>query len=681
MYPWESESNEDGADDYWFSHGRDVEYGGELVETLEARADERGVAQFVVQTDVSDIDYRYEVSAWINDEGGGSGSADGTFDVLRSSVRIKAKQEEYMLRQGRASTVRAQVVDIEGRPVANADVGVEVAEIVWRGSSRITANARRLRVRTGPNGWASIEVVPARDESLQVTLTATDPQGRRTMEVLYFYVLGGSWISPASTALEVLLDRASYAVGDTCVAAIRVGKPGGSALVTVEGERLYRSWVIEVKSEVTLLEIPVEAIHLPNAFVTVSRIHDARAEFAEREMLVDPTVRNLNVSVQPLRPAVKPGERVPIRIRTLNNRHEPVSAEVTLTVVDEAIYAVREDTAQILDEFYPVRYNTVSTVCSVVEAYLDSGAKEGGELPIRKEFKDTAAWFPTIKTDASGTATVEVTAPDNLTTWRCTAIAATERTEVGKGRGTFKVALPLSVQISVPEMVVEGDRVRLSATLRNETGVAQEVALRAIGSALSLEGDATQTVRVDNGASRTLTWWARVDKGLNGSFTVTAQSAGGSDGMTRPVSIQPRGTWRVEHKAGFVDEKKWSEKIDFVGERSDVGEMEIRFTPSLMAALTGSLDDLIDFPYGCTEQTMSRFLPAVAVLHATQALGLPPPPRAALIPEITKASLYRLANMQYYTGGWGWWGEQPDAWMTAIVLEGLAEAKRRGGVA
>lgn len=679
LYPWESASDEEEEYDYWYTHGDDLDYGGEWLETLEARSDEHGVATFTIPTERAEEDYRYELQVWVADEGGGSGQATASFDVLRAGVRIEARQEEYMLKSGERSTVRARVVDIEGRPVANAEVGVETAEVLWRRERKLTTNVNRSQSRTDRDGWATIEIVPKRDESLQVTLSATDARGRRTTEVLYYYVYGGAWVSPASTALEVVLDKARYSIGDTCVVAIRVGEPGGSALLTVEGERLYHSEVVEVSKEVTLVELPVQVAHLPNAFVAVSRIHNARAEFAEQEMLVDPTVRRLNVSVEPQKETVRPGERVPIRIQTLNDQGEPVSAEVTLTIVDEAIYAVHEDTKEILEEFYPVRYNAVSTVCSVVEAYLDSGPKEGGELPIRKEFKDTAAWFPAIRTDARGVATVEVTAPDNLTTWRCTALAATERTEVGKARGSFRVTLPLSVQISAPETVVEGDRVRLSATIRNETGTQQEVSVRAIGSAMTLEGNATQTVRVENGGSHTLTWWARVDQGLGGSFTVTAQSSGGSDGMTRQVSIQPRGTWRVEHKAGFVEEQEWSESITFVGERADVGEMEIRFTPSLAAALNASLDDMIDFPYGCAEQTMSRFLPAVAVLHATRALGLPPPPRASLIPEITQASLQRLANMQYHAGGWGWWAnDTPDAWMTAIVLEGLAEAKRRG---
>jgi uncharacterized protein YfaS (alpha-2-macroglobulin family) len=679
LYPWESESNEEAEDEYWFQHGAGFDDGGEWVTTMEARADERGMATFTFPTALADEDYRYQVHVWLSDEGGGSGDGEVTFDVLRSAVRIEAKQEEYILRRGQSSTVRARLVGLEGKPVANAEMEVEVAEIAWRRSHRITQNVKRSRVRTGHDGWAAIEVVPQMDESLQVTLVARDQQGRRTSELLYYYVHGGSWISPDSTALELILDKARYSVGDTCVAAIHVGTPGGSALVTVEGHRLYHSRVVEVASEITLVEIPVEAVHLPNAFVTVSRIYNGRPEFAEREMLVDPTVRKLFVSVEPQKNTAKPGERVPIRVRTLDDQGRPVSAEVTLTVVDEAIYSVVEDTKEILQEFYPVRYNAVSTACSIVEAFLDSGAKSGGELPIRKEFKDTAAWFPTIRTDENGEATVAVTAPDNLTTWRCTAVAATERTEVGKAKAQFRVTLPLSVQISAPEMVVEGDRVRLSAAVRNETGRAQEVAVRAIGSALSIEGEATQSLRVENGESRTLIWWARVDRGLSGSFTVTAQSAGGSDGMTQQVNIQPRGTWRVEHKSSFVEEQQWSEDITFIGERNDVGELEIRFTPSLVAALSGSLDDLIDFPYGCAEQTLSRFLPALAVNHALNALGLPPPPRASLIPEITEASLHRLKRMQSGEGGWGWWEQDdPDPWMTAIVLEGLGEARRFG---
>lgn len=678
LYPWEG-TNHDEGNDYWYTPTGDLDYGGEWLDSMEATTDDRGVATFIIPTEQSDVDYRYEVQAWIADEGGGAGEGKATFDVLRSAVRIETSQEEYMLRPGARSVIRARVVNLEGEPVLNAEIGVEVAEVVWGKGGRGVTNVKRSRSRTGTDGWAQIEFTAAGDESLQVTLVATDAGGRRTTETLYYYVYGGEWVSPTSTALEVMLDKARYSLGEKCMVAIRVSEPGGSALLTIEGDRLYHSQVVEVASEVTLVEFPVQALHLPNAFITVARIHNARFEFAEKEILVDPTVRKLGVSVEPQKRMARPGERVPILVRTLNERGEPVSAEVTLTVVDEAIYAVREDTQDILQQFYPVRYNAVSTACSVVEAFLDSGSKEGGELPIRKDFKDTAAWFPTIRTDANGIATVQVTAPDNLTTWRCTAIAATERTEVGKGKGAFRVALPLSVQVSAPEFVVEGDRVRLSATVRNETGTRQEVAVRAIGSLLFIEKDSAQTVRVENGASTTLTWWARVDKGTNGAFTVTAQSPGGSDGMTRQLSIQPRGTWRVQHLSAFVDGPEWSNRISVVGERTDVGEMEIRFTPSLVSALSGSLDDLIDFPYGCAEQTMSRFLPAVAVLHAMRALGLPPPPRASLLPEITEASLHRLAGMQYYAGGWGWWrNDTPDAWMTAIVLEGLAEAQRRG---
>src|SRR5262249_28954038 len=89
---------------------------------------------------------------------------------------------------------------------------------------------------------------------------------------------------------------------------------------------------------------------------------------------------------------------------------------------------------------------------------------------------------------------------------------------------------------------------------------------------------------------------------------------------------------------------------------------------------------LIGYPYGCTEQTMSRFLPDVLVQKMLKSNpGMLKPEQAAKLPEMVRNGLARLYKFQHKTGAWGWWeSDTDDAWMTAYVLYGLGSAKAQG---
>ena len=115
-----------------------------------------------------------------------------------------------------------------------------------------------------------------------------------------------------------------------------------------------------------------------------------------------------------------------------------------------------------------------------------------------------------------------------------------------------------------------------------------------------------------------------------------------------------------------------------------------------------ALPYLIDYPYGCTEQTMSRFLPAVITTRTLGDLGLKPETAANKIfggieqstaaathpggkhdlkelDEITRQSLDRLYKFQHADGGWGWWKDgDSDHFMTAYVVWGMTMARQAG---
>ncbi|MFN8595468.1 MAG: alpha-2-macroglobulin, partial [Anaerolineae bacterium] len=109
------------------------------------------------------------------------------------------------------------------------------------------------------------------------------------------------------------------------------------------------------------------------------------------------------------------------------------------------------------------------------------------------------------------------------------------------------------------------------------------------------------------------------------------------------------------------------------------GELTVKIDASLAAASTDALKYLEHFPYECTEQTISRFLPNVLTFRALKDLNLVEPELEANLKEQVGTGLQRLYNQQHADGGWGWWLEdKSDTTVSTYVVFGLVKAKQAG---
>jgi uncharacterized protein YfaS (alpha-2-macroglobulin family) len=147
--------------------------------------------------------------------------------------------------------------------------------------------------------------------------------------------------------------------------------------------------------------------------------------------------------------------------------------------------------------------------------------------------------------------------------------------------------------------------------------------------------------------------------------------------------------------------------------RPEQTKLTVRTSPSLSAAMTDALPYLLDYPYGCTELTLARFVPAVLTRRALQqaggvkledlaaartnlnaqqltadgkvdkdrlareaALQGRNPIYHTKVNEIIEVGLNRVRKMQHRDGGWGWWADDDSSvYMTAYVLNSLLDAK------
>ncbi len=305
-----------------------------------------------------------------------------------------------------------------------------------------------------------------------------------------------------------------------------------------------------------------------------------------------------------------------------------------------------------------------------------------GEMPVdsfpaarlRTDFRETAAWLPQLRAGADGIVNTAFKLPDSLTAFRLSAVALTRAAEIGTARVAIKVSLPLSVQVFVPRFAVESDALELAALIHNNTSEPREC-----DAAWEVEGfeivgtPASQHVSVPAGQS------VRVPLKVLASHPGSAKvrfRAGAADAEERELEIAPIGRAREIALTGAFDK---SHRLA-LPEGFVASDLRIGMTRGSAAQAMEGLAYLVDYPYGCVEQTMSRFLPAVVVKEAIQeGPATLPPEVAAKLPGAIAQGLARLYNFQHEDGGWGWW--EKDATnrnMTVYVAYGLACCKLTG---
>ena len=116
-----------------------------------------------------------------------------------------------------------------------------------------------------------------------------------------------------------------------------------------------------------VLDIPIQASYAPNVFLNVSYVKDGDMYTSDQRLVVPARDKMLNLEIISNKKEYKPRETASYTILARNADGAPVSgAEVSLGVVDEAIYSVAPDySGNIKSEFYGMRYNSVETHLSI----------------------------------------------------------------------------------------------------------------------------------------------------------------------------------------------------------------------------------------------------------------------------------------------------------------------------
>jgi hypothetical protein len=310
----------------------------------------------------------------------------------------------------------------------------------------------------------------------------------------------------------------------------------------------------------------------------------------------------------------------------------------------------------------------------------------------RSYFPDTMKWIAGVTTNAQGVAQIDQVLADSLTTWRLTARAVTRATEVGQTKTTTLVRKDLIVRLIAPRALVEGDELELVGIVHNLAkpgtpgafpDATVDVRLNVQG--LTVLGQSSRSVTVDNGGHETLTFHVRVEEGKQASMELAGVASFENDALRFEVPVAPRGVAAPDVESGSLmqDGTRTFVLDKAAGAIPLATELRISLSPSLAGTMLDSVEYLAGYPYGCIEQTMSKFLPTLMVGEVLRVIGREDPTLRDELPKMVKTGVERLQGMQNADGGFGWFGGQGGAaqshpYVSAYAAYGLALAKQQG---
>jgi uncharacterized protein YfaS (alpha-2-macroglobulin family) len=682
-----------------------------------------------------DVSQQTTFSANVGDVGGSVVGGQVSMVTLVSAVHVGINSEEYVGEKGKPSTFNLVVLDLDGKPVANSLVSLEFAEQRWYsvvkedddGVSRWETSVKTIpsgsaTATTDEKGLATVTFAPPNGGEFKAVVTAKDDKGRPSKASTYLWVSSQSYVPWQQTndrSFDLVLDKSAYNPGET--AKILIAQPfegENYALVTLERGHIYEKKVVKLETNSTVYELPITKDMAPVMYISVVVVKGAEgkapADFkvGMKRIDVNPSQQQITVNLESDKKDSKPGDTVTYTVTTKDLAGKPVQADVSLALVDKAVLALAPSNSQpLVDAFYPVRGVSVTTASGIVLNAEDfntkfqetmptgdhAGSGGGGEkgegagiITVRGNFKDTAFWQAQVLTDEEGAAQVQVTLPDNLTTWRMTARAVTDDTRVGETTHEITSNRPMYVQLQTPRFFVVDDKVRIGAVVHNNTGSAMTATVTLKAEGVTLQSDATQKVDVPSKQQAYVTWDVTVKKDAT-RVDLTADATGGgySDATqptlgTLPGNGIPVLTYHVTEtvgSSGALREKGSTTESVLMPQSTSYldANLVVEASPSLAASMTDGLTYLNDYPYLCMEQTVSRFLPNLISVRALKLAGKSTGDLQKSLDEQVRPALQRINNNQNGDGGWGLWpGNESSPTTTAYVILGLVEARESG---
>ena len=562
-----------------------------------------------------------------------------------------------------------------------------------------TVEGGTLRTAAGAASPAGVTVAPGWGD---YRLEVTDPGDSAALPAsVRFHVGWGARDSGGDVPdmMTVRLDRRRYAPGDT--ATVRLEAPfDGIALVTVLTNRVaqtHRARIVDGRATVSLR---VEG-WTAGAYVTATAFRPAPAAAEQGPgravgiawLGVHEPARVLSVNFDA--PESAPSGR-PLRVpfRVTNGAGASVQARVTVAAVDEGILQMTAfkppDPAAVMFGKHTLDVELLDLYGRLIDARRDPTAKalrSGGDAGarlfggIQPPQRTVALYQGLSRTDPEGRGEVVLDVPQGFSgRLRLMAVAHTEEA-LGHGHEQVVIRDPLTVDLYLPRFVAPGDQAQVTVEMVNNQAPAG-----AYTPTLTMTGAATMaqalpdTVLLAPGQRWSTT--VSISAAAPGDAVLRLAAAGPGGvraGRTWTLPVRPAQAWRQRHHTLTLEPggsvRLTKDLLDGLYPADARVLASVSPVPYDLQALLASLDR---YPYGCTEQTISRALPLLYVNELDK--GAAGSDGDAALAGRIRGAVRRVLARQTEDGGFGLWSARDDSepWVSAYALDFLDRARAGG---
>ncbi len=680
----------------------------ELVLEKTGELNNEGNLEFEIKPENIDRDYTYSIMASVTSSDSAIDGS-GSFSVNRSAFFIRVARESSVFSPGEAVKIKAELIPFD-RTLGKAAKEKLISgrkikvHILKRTFVMISREAKREEVElktksTDINGTADFSFELEKGGHYIAYFEADDPYGDETTAESPFWVSArNDSIQLASRTLSVSSSKDIYSPGEEADILIVSPVADGTVLLTIEGNYIYKYEAINIEGNSLRYKIKISDRLSPNFNVSVTQFANNEIFRNSIRIVAPPLNKFLQVKIKPKKEIFTPGRQAELFLETMTRENRPVSAEVSVSVVDEAVYQIQENRNPSINVyFYHPRQNNVLTTYSAAYRYFGYSEEKRLQLAFgnrvlpplavlkeevkrdRERFKDTAFWSADVRTGSDGKGKIAFRLPDNITSWRVIAIAITKDTKVGQAKKNFIAKKDLMVMPGVPVVMLKGEKQAISANVSNLTQKKLDVNITAAVSGGTISGSAKSKVSLDRGKSGHSYFEVipdNTDENKECVITLSAASGSLSDSVKLRIPLKAPGIARSESARMILTKEDEASATIELPEKIKEARLSLFVTPGTGAALRQSLEYLAGYPYGCIEQTMSRFFPLLAAKQA----GYITPWINAKLPDMTHRGIERIKANQRSDGGFGWFGDgDADPMMSAYVLWGLSASEKLFG--
>lgn len=493
--------------------------------------------------------------------------------------------------------------------------------------------------------------------------------------------------------IEIKADKDAYETGEKAEILFNTPFPG-KLLVTVERNKMTDYFWLETDKKTAKLTLPLKAEYLPNVYISATLFRPL--DDGSLPLKVAHGFANISIT--------RSSQKLPVEIvaeeSSRSNRQQIIKVkteseqniQVTVAVVDEGILQVKNfATPDPFSWFFQKRALSVESYDFFANIYPDLQFRQstgGDKYNLNKRINPMSArrtqlvsfWSGILKTDKNGEVSFPVSIPQFSGDLRIMAVAY-KANQFGFSEKHMKVADPVVISTALPRFLSPGDSIVSPVMLANtmKTPLQVTVSVKTEGP-VRVSGATSQNLTIKAGSEDqpVFRFAAKAEPGI-GKIIVSVQANGETMTETTELSVRPVSVLRKFTDSGVIKSGE-NKSVTFPdGLLPSTVSRSLVLSKSPAVELKEKLDKLIEYPHGCTEQTVSAAFPLLYLDDLAKLLK-PGSIKDGRINEYIQAGIQTVQSRQLYNGGIALWpgSEEADWWSSAYAAHFLYEAKKAG---